>query len=87
MADVIEQFDYPASDPQVSANRYIMELDHPSFGPVKSLGFPIYMSETPASLRNLAPCGGQHTGQVLREVLGYSEDAIYQLATDGVIAR
>ena len=87
MADVIEQFDFPANDPQVLANRYIMELDHPSHGKVKSLGFPIYMSATPASLNSLAPCSGQHTSQVLREMLGYSEDAIYQLATDGVIAR
>ena len=49
-ADVIEQFDYPANDPQVLANRYIMKLDHPSFGEVKSLGFPIYMSDSPARL-------------------------------------
>jgi crotonobetainyl-CoA:carnitine CoA-transferase CaiB-like acyl-CoA transferase len=86
-ADVIEQFDYPANDPQVLANRYIMELDHPSFGAVKSLGFPIFMSDTPARLESLAPCSGQHTSKVLREMLGYSEDAIYQLTTQGVIAR
>ncbi len=85
-ADIIEQFDYPANDPQVLANRYIVELDHPSFGSVKSLGFPIFMSDSPARLRSLAPCTGQHSAQVLHDVLGYSEDAIYQLGTDGVIA-
>lgn len=85
-ADVIEQFDYPANDPQVLANRYIMELDHPSFGKVKSLGFPIFMSESPARLKRLAPCVGQHSAQVLSEVLGYSEDAIYQLTSAGVVA-
>ncbi len=85
-ADVIDQFDYPANDPQVLANRYIMELDHPSFGPLKSLGFPIFMSDSPARLQNLAPCLGQHTAQVLHDVLDYSEDRIYELTTQGVIA-
>ncbi len=84
-ADVIEQFDYPAQDPQVAANGYIMELGHPSFGKLNSLGFPIYMSDSPARLRSLAPCIGQHTAGVLHDLLGYSEDDIYQLTTDGVI--
>lgn len=84
-ADVIEQFDYPAQDPQVAANKYIMELDHPSFGKVNSLGFPIFMSDSPARLKSLAPCAGQHTASVLHEVLGYSEDEIYQLTTEGVV--
>ena len=85
-ADVIEQFDYPANDPQVRANRYIMELDHPSFGSLRSLGFPLFMSDSPARLECLAPCTGQHTARLLHDLLGYSEDAIYQLTTEGVIA-
>ena len=85
-ADVIEQFDYPANDPQALTNRYIMELDHPSFGKIKSLGFPIFMSDSPARLQSLAPCKGQHSAEVLHDLLGYSEDAIYKLTTDGVIA-
>ena len=85
-ADVIEQFDYPASDPQVGANRYILELDHPSFGKVKSLGFPIFMSDSTARLERLAPCSGQHGGQVLHELLGYSAETIHQLTAAGVVA-
>ncbi len=85
-ADVIEQFDYPASDPQVVANRYILELDHPSFGKVKSLGFPIFMSDSTARLERLAPCSGQHGGQVLHELLGYSAETIHQLTAAGVVA-
>lgn len=85
-ADIIEQFDYPANDQQVLANRYILELDHPSFGPVKSLGFPIFMSDSPARLDRLAPCVGQHTTQLLGDVLGFSEETIYQLRAAGVVA-
>ncbi len=85
-ADIIEQFDFPTNDPRVRANRYIIDLDHPSFGRVKSLGFPIFMSDSPARLERLAPCVGQHTGQLLGDLLGYREEAIAELATAGVIA-
>jgi len=85
-ADVIERFDFPAGDPQVVANRYILHLDHPSFGRVKSLGFPIFMSDSTARLERLAPCRGQHTGQVLHELLGYPVDTIHQMTVTGVVA-
>ncbi|NMG76488.1 CaiB/BaiF CoA transferase family protein [Aromatoleum diolicum] len=85
-ADVIEQFDYPANDPQVLANRYILELDHPSFGRVKSLGFPIFLSDSPARLERLAPCVGQHGDQILHELLGYPAETIQKLRADGAVA-
>ncbi len=85
-ADIIERFDYPANDPQALGNRYIIELDHPTHGKVKSLGFPIYMSESPARLASLAPCRGQHTAQVLRELLDYPAETIHELGTQGIIA-
>lgn len=85
-ADVIERFDYPASDPQALTNRYILELEHPSFGAVKSLGFPIFLSEGTARLDALAPCIGQHSSQILRDLLGYSEDAVHACRRAGVVA-
>ncbi|MFQ5699569.1 MAG: CaiB/BaiF CoA transferase family protein [Myxococcota bacterium] len=85
-ADVIEEFDYPAKDPQVFRNHYVLDLDHPSAGRVKTLGFPIYMSESPARLERLAPCVGQHSAEILRELLGYSETRIGELEESGVIA-
>ena len=85
-ADVIERFDYPASDPQARTNRYILELEHPSFGTVKSLGFPIFLSEGTARLDALAPCIGQHSSPILRDLLGYSEDAIHACRRAGVVA-
>jgi formyl-CoA transferase len=72
-ADVIEKYDYPATDPQALINKYILDLDHPSYGPIKTLGFPIYMSESPARLRRMAPCVGQHSEEILEEMLGYTE--------------
>ena len=85
-ADVIEEFDYPANDPQALRNRYIMELDRPGVGPIKTLGFPIFMSETPGRLDRTAPCLGQHTAEILHDLLGYSEERIGELQVGGVIA-
>jgi crotonobetainyl-CoA:carnitine CoA-transferase CaiB-like acyl-CoA transferase len=84
-ADVIETFSYPVNDEQVYRNRYILELDHASLGKIKSLGFPIYMSESPAHLDRTAPCRGQHSAMILREVLGYDQDRIADLEAQGVI--
>jgi crotonobetainyl-CoA:carnitine CoA-transferase CaiB-like acyl-CoA transferase len=84
-ADVIEKYDYPAADPIAALNRYILQLDHPSHGPIQSLGFPIHMSESPARLRSMAPCAGQHSAEILQERLGYSDGEIEALAARGVI--
>lgn len=85
-ADIIERFDYPANDPGTYANRYILELDHPSFGKVRTLGFPVWLSDSPARLERLAPCTGQHTDQVLHELLGLTRESIHELADAGVLA-
>ena len=84
-ADVIEEFDYPANDEQAYRNHYILDLDRPGAGRVKTLGFPIYMSETPARLDRMAPCRGQHSAQILHDLLGYAENRIAELEQDGVI--
>jgi formyl-CoA transferase len=85
-ADVIEDYSFPAEDEQVFRNRYLLELEHPSLGPLKMLGFPIFMSDSPARLDRTAPCLGQHSAEVLHELLGYSEDRLQELAARGVIA-
>jgi crotonobetainyl-CoA:carnitine CoA-transferase CaiB-like acyl-CoA transferase len=84
-ADVIEEFDYPANDPQAFRNNYILDLDRPGVGRVKTLGFPIFMSDTPARLNRTAPCLGQHSADILHELLGYSEERIGELMANGII--
>lgn len=84
-ADVMEKYDYPAGDPQAFLNRFILSLEHPSYGRFRSLGFPVHMSETPAELRTLAPCLGQHTSEVLREMLGMDSKEVDELDAKGVI--
>lgn len=72
-------------DPQVLANDYVTEFDHPVFGPTKTVGFPITLSETPLAIRREAPEFGQHTEEILTEVLDYTWDDIVKLKDEEVI--
>ncbi len=67
------------TDPQMLANDYIADFDHPVHGAMKMIGVPVGLSETPGSIRNAAPQHGQHTEEILTEILGYSWDRIGEL--------
>jgi len=71
-------------DPQVLANNYLINIDHPDYGPVRTAGFPWDLSETPASWRRGAPKLGEHTEEVLLEI-GYSREATAKLREEGAI--
>ena len=78
-------YNYPevANDPQVLANKYVVEVNHPTEGPARIIGNPIHLSRCEART-GVAPLLGQHTGEVLKEV-GYSEEEIAQLREEKVI--
>jgi crotonobetainyl-CoA:carnitine CoA-transferase CaiB-like acyl-CoA transferase len=84
-ADVIEDYDYPARDAAARHNRYVLDLEDASLGTTRMLGFPLFMTDTPARLRRTAPRAGQHSAEILSEVLGYSEPEIVGLEQAGVI--
>jgi formyl-CoA transferase len=84
-ADVIEGYDYPAGDPAARDNRYVLDLEDASLGEKRMLGFPIYMTDTPARLRRQAPALGQHSAEILGELLGYDEGRIDALRKQEVI--
>ena len=71
-------------DPQVIVNDYITDVDHPILGSVKLADHPVRYSETPHSIRSVAPELGQHTEEVLLE-LGYDWEDISRLQEKGVI--
>jgi len=74
-----------SQDPQVTANKYIVDFDHPALGKIKVVGLPINLSKTPGSIRLPAPELGQHTEEVLIDILGYSWDQITQLRDEEII--
>jgi crotonobetainyl-CoA:carnitine CoA-transferase CaiB-like acyl-CoA transferase len=71
-------------DPQVLHQQMLLEMDHPTLGKIKTLGFPSKLSRTPGQLRCPPPLLGQHTEEVLKE-LGYEPDAIETMRAEGVI--
>jgi crotonobetainyl-CoA:carnitine CoA-transferase CaiB-like acyl-CoA transferase len=72
-------------DPQMLANDYVVPYDHPVWGPVKIVGVPVRFSKTPGDPRGVAPEFGEHTEQVLVDMLGYSWEDVGRLKEKEVI--
>lgn len=71
--------------PQAEARGLSVEAEHTTAGTVQLPGFPYKLSETPAEVRQPPPTLGQHTDEVLRELLGYSREEISDYVARGVI--
>jgi CoA:oxalate CoA-transferase len=72
-------------DPHVKARGIIIEYEHPAAGKVKMPGFPVKMSETPATYRIGAPQLGEHTVEILKDILDYSDEKIEELRKMGAV--
>ena len=75
------------ADPQVQARGMTVELPHSAVGgrPTRLIANPIKLSETPISYDRAPPTLGQHTDEILRELLDLSAAEIAALRDDGVI--
>lgn len=73
------------SNPQVLYRKMVIEIDHPTIGKLKQLGIPMKLSKTPGRIRMPPPLIGQHTLEVLEEILGYSEEDIIKLKKEKAI--
>jgi crotonobetainyl-CoA:carnitine CoA-transferase CaiB-like acyl-CoA transferase len=82
---IVNTVDDLPQDPQVLANDYVVEMDHPAHGPTQVVGIPVGLSMTPGSVREPAPELGQHTEDVLMNVLGWDWDRIGELREGEVI--
>ena len=72
-------------DPHIHAREMVQQLIHPDYGPLKVLGIPIKLSDTPGVVENAPPKFGEHNREVLRG-LGMNEDEIGSLIKSGAIA-
>jgi crotonobetainyl-CoA:carnitine CoA-transferase CaiB-like acyl-CoA transferase len=60
-------------------------VTHPTAGAVKMLGIPMKFSGTPASVRSAPPTLGQHSDEILRDMLGYDVARIAGLRANGTV--
>lgn len=84
-AGPINTVDRVLSDPQVLARHMVVDIDHPKCGPIKMVGNPIKMSGSDDKGYEASPTLGQHTQEILSDLLGYSKAKIEELRKEGVI--
>ena len=73
-------------DPHLGSRRYFVELPHPEVGVRRHMGIPYKLHRTPLAVWRAAPCLGEDTDWVLREVLGYDESRIGALRDAGALS-
>jgi glutaryl-CoA transferase len=76
--------DQALADPQVLARQFVVVLDHPVAGMVRSLGFPPHLREGAVSYRLPPPTLGQHTDEIMAD-LGHNTGEVKRLRETGVI--
>ena len=81
----INAMDKVVSHPQVQAREMITRVAHQITGEVEVPGVPIKLSETPGNVDAPAPSLGEHTTEILTDILKMSPDEVANLKQDGVI--
>jgi CoA:oxalate CoA-transferase len=74
-----------AADPQIAARDMIISLHHPEAGDLKVVNSPFKFSRTPCKAERISPELGEHTQEVLDQLLGMTSEEIARLKDSGVI--
>lgn len=83
-AGPINTYPEALADSHTLARQMVVDLVHPGAGPIKALGVPVKLSETPGAVDRPAPLLGQHTTEILTE-LGYTEAEQADLRARGIV--
>jgi crotonobetainyl-CoA:carnitine CoA-transferase CaiB-like acyl-CoA transferase len=82
----VNTIDNVFADPQVQARDMVVEIPHSATGkPERYIASPIKLSKTPVEYRRGAPSVGEHTEEVLGELLGMDKAAVAKLRAGGVV--
>ena len=73
-----------SEEPSLRATGTVVEVDHPERGSYVTVGNPVKLSDSPADVKR-SPLLGEHTEEVLREVLGMDDAAIAQARDEGAV--
>jgi len=72
-------------DPQLRHRNHFVRLNHKEIGPMAYRAPAYKLSRTPSRLLRPGPCLGQHNEWIYKEILGYSDDEIGDMLSEGVI--
>jgi formyl-CoA transferase len=81
----INSVDQALEDPQVQAREMVINVPHPSAGTFRMVASPLKIPTAPADVRLPPPMLGEHTEQILQDVLGYDQQAVQRLRDAQVI--
>jgi benzylsuccinate CoA-transferase BbsF subunit len=70
-------------DPQLAHRGFFWKMEHHGIGPFSHLGEPALLSETPATPELPAPCLGEHTEMVCKELLGMQDEEFVNYMISG----
>jgi CoA:oxalate CoA-transferase len=79
----IWSLDQTLTSEQIYALDMVKEVDHLTCGKIKVTGVPVKLSKTPGAVEQPPPILGQHTREVLTQVLGYSGQEVERLKKEG----
>jgi len=77
MKDLIE-------DQEMYDRGFLVDVPHPTRGSFKTVGCPLILSDSPVEVKS-SPLLGEHTEEVLEELLEMSKEDVEKLRTDGVV--
>jgi formyl-CoA transferase len=75
-----------ADEPSLRATGTVVEVDHPTRGKYLTVGQPIKLSDSPADVQR-SPLLGEHTNEILGDVLGLSEEEIEATWASGALGQ
>src|SRR5256884_2916504 len=73
-----------AEEPSLRATGTVVEVDHPTRGKYLTVGNPIKLSDSPCEVAR-SPLLGEHTEEILKDVLGYSVAEVAEIKGSGAI--
>ncbi len=73
-----------SEEPSLRETGTIVEVDHPTRGKYLTVGNPVKLSDSPSEVSR-SPLLGEHTGEILQEVLGYSAEEVSDLRDAGAV--
>ncbi len=81
----INSIDQVMDDPQVLSREMVIEVEHPTAGSIKMVASPLKIPTAPPVVRLAPPMLGEHSPQILHELLGMDEHSVAKLREAGVV--